>query len=122
MIIRQAFFEGSILSGKEDAFRDYVSQKLMPMWSAFPGIKEVRVLYELEHDEGAPSYSMVLSTTYESRDALAAALNSPIRFESREMTKALLQMFNGHVHHHVFEIADSSVHQSGSDNCPIDGV
>jgi hypothetical protein len=107
MIIRQAFFEGRIHSGKEDAFRAYVSETLLPMWLAFPGIRAVNVLYELERDEGAPSYSMVLATTYESRETLAAALNSPIRFESREMTKGLLQMFDGHVHHHVFETADS---------------
>jgi hypothetical protein len=82
MIIRQAFFEGRIHAGQEEAFKAYVAEKLMPMWLAFPGIKEVRVLYNIERDEGAPSYPMVLSTMYESREALAAALESPVR--SRE--------------------------------------
>jgi hypothetical protein len=105
MIIRQAFFEGSIHAGYEQAFRSYVAEKLMPMWRAFPGVKEVRVLYNIERDEGAPSYPIVLSTMYESRDALAAALDSPVRYESREMTKGLLAMFTGHIHHHVFDLA-----------------
>ncbi|TDK31322.1 hypothetical protein E2F50_20505 [Rhizobium deserti] len=105
MIIRQAFFEGTIHAGKEDAFRAYVAETLMPMWLAFPGIKEVRVLYNFERDEGAPSYPMVLSTMYESRETLAAALASPVRSESREATKGLLALFDGHIHHHVFDLA-----------------
>lgn len=105
MIIRQAFFEGSIHAGKEHEFKAYVAEKLMPMWLAFPGIKEVRVLYAIERDDGAPSYPMVLSTAYESREALAAALESPIRYESREMTKGLMEMFDGHIHHHVLDLS-----------------
>jgi hypothetical protein len=105
MIIRQAFFEGAIHAGKEDAFKAYVAEMLMPMWLVFPGIREVRVLYDIERDEGAPSYPMVLSTMYESRETLAAALDSPVRYESREATKGLLAMFDGHIHHHVFDLA-----------------
>ncbi len=105
MIIRQAFFEGKIHAGREEAFKAYVAEKLMPMWLAFPGIKEVRVLYNIERDEGAPTYPMVLSTMYESRETLAAALDSPVRYESREMTKGLLEMFDGRIHHHVFDLA-----------------
>ncbi|WP_454856247.1 hypothetical protein [Rhizobium binxianense] len=105
MIIRQAFFEGQIHAGREDAFKAYVSEKLLPMWLRFPGVKEVRTLYAVERDDGAPSYPMVLSTMYESREALAAALESPVRYESREMTKGLLEMFDGRIHHHVFDLA-----------------
>ncbi|MBW9088778.1 hypothetical protein JNB91_13070 [Rhizobium wenxiniae] len=105
MIIRQAFFEGSIHARKESAFKAYVAEKLMPMWLAFPGIREVKVLYAVERDEGAPSFPMVLWTAYDSREALAAALDSPVRYESREMTRGLLEMFDGHIHHHVFDLA-----------------
>ena len=105
MIIRQAFFEGTIHAGREEAFKAYVAEKLMPMWLAFPGVKEVRVLYDIERDEGAPSFPMVLSTMYENRETLAAALESPVRYESRETTKGLLEMFDGRIHHHVFDLA-----------------
>lgn len=104
MIIRQAFFEGAIHAGKEEEFRTYVAYKLMPLWLSFPGVREVRVLYNIDRDEGAPSYPMVLSTMYESREALAEALESPVRYESREVTKGLLEMFDGHIHHHVFDL------------------
>lgn len=106
MIVRQAFFEGSIPPGRETAFKAYVAEKLLPMWLRFPGVREVRVLYNVERDEGAPSYPMVLSTIYDSREALAAALESPVRYESREATKGLFDMFEGHIHHHVFELAE----------------
>ncbi len=106
MIVRQAFFEGTILPGREADFKAYVSEKLMPMWLRFPGIREVRVLYNVERDEGAPSYPMALSTMYDSREALAAALESPVRYESREATKGLFDMFEGHIHHHVFDLAE----------------
>lgn len=105
MIIRQAFFEGTIYAGKEEAFKTYVAYRLMPLWLSFPGVREVRVLYNVERDEGAPSYPMVLSTMYDSREALAAALESPVRYESREVTKGLLAMFDGRIHHHVFDLA-----------------
>lgn len=104
MIIRQALFEGRIHESKEAAFRAYVAEKLMPMWLEFPGVREVRVLYAVERDEGAPAFPMVLSTMYESRETLAEALDSPVRYESREMTKGLLAMFEGVIHHHVFEL------------------
>lgn len=105
MIVRQALFQGTIRAGCEDAFRAYVAEKLMPMWLAFPGVREVRVLYAVERDEGAPSFPLVLSTMYDSREALAQALESPVRYESRETTKGLLEMFDGHIHHHVFDLA-----------------
>jgi len=28
-----------------------------------------------------------------------------VRYESRDMTKGLLAMFDGHIHHHVFDLA-----------------
>jgi hypothetical protein len=105
MIIRQALFEGAIHPGKEQAFRDYVETKLAPMWLRFPTVMEVRVLYGIERDEGAPAFPMVLSTLYGSREDLEVALASDVRHESREMTKGLLEMFDGRIHHHVLELA-----------------
>src|SRR5262249_5171380 len=105
LIIRQALFEGRVLDGRDREFKDYVSEKLLPLWNRFPGVREVRVLYALERDEGAPAYAMVLSMKFDSKDALEKALESPVRYESREVTKGLLAMFEGRIHHHVFDLA-----------------
>ena len=103
MIIRYDLFEGTIHTGKEETFRAYVKEKLVPLWTQFPGATEVRVLDGTDRDEGAPVYAMALAIRYPDLRTCNAALESPVRFESREMTKGLLEMFTGRVHHHVFE-------------------
>lgn len=107
MIIRQALFEGVVHPGREADFRAYVEAELMPLWRRFPGVREVRVLHGVEHDAGVPPVAMILSMAFERAGDLAGALESPVRYESREATKGLLAMFDGRVRHHVFEIADA---------------
>lgn len=104
MIVRQALFEGSIHPGREDDFRAYVETELLPMWRRFPGVREVRVLHERDRDAGLPEVAMVLSMAFDDAEALQAALDSPVRHDSREVTKGLLAMFDGRVRHHVFDL------------------
>ncbi|MBY3223415.1 MULTISPECIES: hypothetical protein [Rhizobium] len=102
MIIRYALFEGEIHPGKEAEFREFVRQRLVPLWTKFPGAEEIRVLDGMERDEGAPVYAMALAIRYPDMDAVKAALLSDVRSQSREVTGELLQLFTGKVHHHVF--------------------
>jgi hypothetical protein len=103
MIIRYALFEGKILEGREAEFRAFVKARLVPLWTQFPGAEEVRVLDGTERDEGAPEYAMALAIRYPDMAAVEAALQSDVRFESRNVTGELLKLFVGKVHHHVFE-------------------
>lgn len=103
MIIRYAFFEGEIHHGQEQAFRQFVKERLVPLWTKFPGAEEVRVLDGSERDEGAPAYAMALAIRYPDMTACNKALQSDVRRQSREVTGELLKMFTGRVHHHVFE-------------------
>lgn len=105
MIVRQALFEGSVHAGREAEFRTFVEGRLMPMWRRFPGAREVRVLFSLARDEGAPPFPLSLAMAFDDEAALAAALEAPIRFESRAVTAELMTMFDGRIHHHVFETA-----------------
>jgi hypothetical protein len=105
MILRQALFDGRIHDGREEEFRTFVEQRLIPMWKTFPGVREVRVLFSRARDEGAPEYPMALTMLFDDEAALATALENPIRFESRGVTGELMTMFDGHIHHHVFEVA-----------------
>jgi hypothetical protein len=107
VIVRQALFEGVILPGREDEFRAYVAERLVPLWRRLPGIRDLRVLYETDRDEGVPGVVMVMFTAFDDAAALAEALASPVRWESRETTKGLLGMFDGRVRHHVFEVAET---------------
>ena len=105
MIIRQAYFEGRIQKGCEDKFKTYVAEQLLPLWQEFPGVLEVRVLHGTTRDEGAPTYAMVLSMKFDSQGALTKALESSVRHESREVTNGLMALFDGRIHHHIFEVA-----------------
>jgi len=106
MIIRYALFEGTIHKGREAEFRAFVKQRLVPLWTQFPGAQEVRVLDGLERDEGAPEYAMALAIRYPDMAAVDKALQSDVRSQSRAVTGELLQMFTGRVHHHVFAAAE----------------
>ena len=106
MFIRCAFFRGQVKPGFETAFTDYVHQKLVPLWTRFPGATEVRVLRQVECDVSDPRLEMVLSIRYPSREAVEAALASDVRYESREVSKGLLEMFDGSVFHTVFDAGE----------------
>jgi len=102
MFIRCAFFRGRVKAGMEEAFDRHVHEKLVPLWTRFPGALEVRVLRQLESDVSDPELAMVLSIRYASREDIARALESPVRYESREVSKKLFEMFDGTVFHTVF--------------------
>jgi len=86
----------------EEAFTRYIEERLVPLWTRFPGAEEVRVLRQLESDVTDPHLEMVLSIRYASREAIDIALASDVRHESREVSKGLLEMFDGTVFHTVF--------------------
>ncbi|WP_237152905.1 hypothetical protein [Oryzibacter oryziterrae] len=106
MFIRCAFFRGRAKPGFEDQFTAYVRNKLVPLWTRFPGAEEVRVWRQEESDTNDPHFEMVLQVRYPSKQAIEAALASDVRYESREVTKGLLEMFEGNIFHTVFRADD----------------
>jgi antibiotic biosynthesis monooxygenase (ABM) superfamily enzyme len=102
MLKRLAFFEGAIRPGREAAFEAYVTEKLVPLWTRFPGALNVEVLREIEAEDGSHRYPMALAITYADASAIAAALASPVRMESREVTKGLYEFFDGRIFHVVY--------------------
>lgn len=103
MITRCAFFEGRILGGHEEEFDDFVRSNLVPLWTRFPGALNVTVLREVEAEGGSHRYPLILQISYPNLAAVEAALQSAVRFESREETKKLLEMFEGRVFHVVYD-------------------
>lgn len=105
MYMRCAFFEGRIKPGCDDAFAQFVKERLVPLWTKFPGAQEVRVLRQQDSDTDQPHYAMVLAITYPSRAAMEEALKSDVRAQSRAETVELVKMFEGRIFHTVFETA-----------------
>ncbi len=104
MYIRCAFFEGRVKPGCENAFAAFVKDRLVPLWTKFPGADEVRVLRQQESDTAEPHYAMVLSIRYPNLAAIEEALKSGVRQKSREETAELVKMFEGRIFHTVFEV------------------
>lgn len=106
MFKRLALFEGAIRSGREAEFDAYVNDRLAPLWRRFPNALRVEVLREVEAEDGSHRYPMVLEIAYPDRAAIAEALASPVRAESREVTQGLFEFFAGRIFHVVYELED----------------
>ncbi|MEO1538247.1 MAG: hypothetical protein AAFR73_10995 [Pseudomonadota bacterium] len=107
MITRFALFEGSVAEKDVAAFRAAVLERLVPLWTQFPGNAEVRVMFGEERDEGAPEFPLILAISYPDREAMRAALDSPARHQSKAVTGEITgQYFSGRIHHHVTERHD----------------
>jgi antibiotic biosynthesis monooxygenase (ABM) superfamily enzyme len=104
MLIRCAFFEGRIKPSMEEDFHNFVTEKLVPLWTKFPGAVEVRVLRQRESDTENPHYAMVLAIKYPDMAAIEKAMASDARLKSREVTGELLKMFDGRIFHTVFDL------------------
>lgn len=102
MFIRCAFFRGRVKPGRRGEFDAHVREHLVALWTRFPKVQEVRVLREVESDSADTHLEMVLAMRFPSREAIAEALESETRRESRERSKRLFELFDGDVFHTVF--------------------
>ncbi len=103
MFIRCAFFRGTVKPGMEEAFTQYIRKELVPLWTRFPGAQEVRVLRQSESDVDDPHLALVLSVRFPTRESIDVALASEVRMTSKEVSKALIAMFDGTVFHTIFK-------------------
>ena len=104
MITRYAIFHGTVKPGQESAFRAYVDDLLTPLWRKFDGADQVRVMFGEDQDPNGPSIPLILAIDYPDRDAMARALDSPARYESRDLLPALYEHYlDGVLHHYVME-------------------
>ncbi|MFK7877108.1 MAG: hypothetical protein AB8B71_15205 [Paracoccaceae bacterium] len=102
MITRYAMFEGTVKPGMTDAFRAAVQERLVPLWTKFPGATEVRVMFSEDRDEGAPEFPLILAIGYADEAGMNSALESPFRFQSKDVTGEIVaEYFEGRIHHHV---------------------
>jgi len=105
MITRFALFEGHVKPADVAAFRAAVLERLVPVWKQFPNNSAVRVMFSEDRDEGAPEFPLILAITYPDHAAMASALESPARNESKGITGEIVdQYFEGRIHHHVTEM------------------
>ena len=85
MITRYAVFAGRLHEGTKDQMQAYVNQTLVPLWRQFTDAEMIRVLFEVEQDPNGPSIPLVLAISYADEAAMQRALQSPARYESRDL-------------------------------------
>ena len=93
MITRYAIFIGKVRDGQDAGFRDYVDNRLAPLWRQFDGAAEVRVEYGRDQDPNGPEIPLMLVVTYPDDAAMARALDSPARYESRDLLPELYEKY-----------------------------
>ena len=103
MFVRCAFFKGTIIPGNETAFHTHWQENLVPLWNNFPNLLELRVLKEVESDDPGNSFPLVMAMKFATREDINIALESPVRWKSKETSKKLFELFNGDVIHTVFD-------------------
>lgn len=102
MITRFALFEGTVHDGQTAAFRTAVQDRLVPLWRQFPGNTDVQVMFSEDRDAGAPEFPLILAISYPDLETMQAALDSPARHQSKEVTGQIVAAyFSGRIHHHV---------------------
>ncbi|MFN4056932.1 MAG: hypothetical protein ACK4HW_01960 [Roseinatronobacter sp.] len=84
------------------AFDAHIKEHPEHLWAAFPHALDARLLREVESDRPDTHFALVIMLTFSSREAIAEALASDMRYASREASKPLFEMFEGHVFHTVF--------------------
>ena len=95
MFIRCAFFKGIIIPGNEEAFHAYWQKNLVPLWSSFPNLLELRVLREVESDDFDNLFPLVMSMRFSTREDIKIALESPVRWQVKKHQKDFLRCLMG---------------------------
>ena len=105
MLRRYAMFVGQPRPGMEDAMRAYVHEKLAPLWRQFDGAAKVELLWTEANDPNGDDIPLTLAVTYEDEAAMAKALDSPARYESRDLLPEFFATyFDGKLLHYTMRV------------------
>ena len=109
MITRFALFEGQVAADTKNDFRQAVQDRLVLLLRQFPGATNVRVTFGEDRDPGAPEFPLILAISYPDTATMEAALDSPARHQSKEVTGEIVDSyFEGRIHHHVTQLHEYS--------------
>jgi len=107
MITRYAIFNGTVKSGQQAAMRDWVNTQLAPLWRQFASAEKVEILFGVEQPDNGPQIPLLLAITYADHAAMQRGLDSPARYESRDLLPEFYARYFDDVqlHHYVLEAA-----------------
>lgn len=102
MFTRCAFFRGRVKPGRQEEFDAHIEAELVALWTRFPKVEDVRLLREVESDRPDSRFELVIQMRFPSREAIAEALDSDVRWRSKAASQRLFELFEGDVFHTIF--------------------
>ncbi len=103
-----AYYEGSI-KGSEAEFDAYVQNVHLPLVAKYPKLQQLRYLKGLPRDGVAPKFYLSFELFFNDWDDFEIAKNSQERQVAVEDAMKLGEMFEGDIHHVVYEMQDVPV-------------
>ncbi len=107
MLALCAYYEGTVR--EKERFDDHVEKVHLPLVAKYPGLKALRYLKGIPRDGQAPRFYLAFELYFESEADLAAALGSEVRQTARDDVGSFLPLFEGEVHHVLYEVEEVPV-------------
>lgn len=102
-VIRTAFFEGDLTDEQKQDFYQYMQSEVAPIIATFPKSLGVELNFpDFIESENHQNVLLMMRHSYESEEAMKAALNSEQRIASMNATKVILDRYPISVHHMNF--------------------
>jgi len=99
MIIRSAVLEGDVPESDRAHFDREMTATVLPAIRRYPGIRDVKLRWKAEQEDGAPPVYLTFDLVFDSLEAMHAALASEIRQEVRKQLGTIMPLFKGRVYH-----------------------
>jgi uncharacterized protein (TIGR02118 family) len=108
MYVRAGYFEGEIAEKDFERFKAHVEREVAPLILKMPGIRDLRILWGREFQDGAPPYVLALEHAYNNKAALEAAIASPARDAMRAKLAEVMPLFKGSIRHVNYDLGFKS--------------
>jgi len=103
-----AYYEGSV-KGSEAEFDAYIQNTHLPLVAKYPKLQQLRFLKGFVRDGNAPKFYLSFELFFKDWDDFEIAKNSEERQVAVEDALKLKAMFDGEIHHVVYEMQETSV-------------
>jgi hypothetical protein len=104
MLIRSAFWVGSVRPGNEWRFQHGIDEDMIPSLKTLPGVDDAKALWPMQLEDSPPPIACQILVEFRDGAALERMLASNERSALRARVGTLLALFDGHLSHINYEV------------------
>lgn len=104
MIIRSAYLEGHVQEASQQAFDAHMTGTVAEAILQYPGIKGLSIRKQVQSDPDMKPIYMQFDLSFESVEAMDAALASEMREKIQNKIRSGMAGFEGRVTHAVYDV------------------